>query len=104
MNIVSEWLYNNKPKFIRNFPEPRDRATLADGTTLSIQANALCHCEPRLDEADDYSSVEVGFPSVVIDELLDYAEDPDNPTETVYGWVPTEFLSEIIEARGGFRE
>ena len=32
---------------------------------------------------------------------MEYAENPDHPTGTVYGWVPVEVISEVIAKRGG---
>jgi hypothetical protein len=34
-------------------------------------------------------------------ELMDYAEDPEDPQGTVYGWVPLELVRKIIYVRGG---
>lgn len=78
---------------------------LADGTTLSIQASATHYCEPReTTESANYNwyeSFEIGFPSNVIEEILEYAEQPETPTDTVYGWVPKEVIRQVIESRGG---
>jgi hypothetical protein len=32
---------------------------------------------------------------------MDYAEDPKDPTGTVYGYVPILYVKEWIEAHGG---
>ena len=32
---------------------------------------------------------------------MEYAEDADNPTGTVYGWVPVEVVDAVIAAHGG---
>jgi hypothetical protein len=32
---------------------------------------------------------------------LDFAEDRDNPTETVYGYVDAEIIQEVIDKHGG---
>ena len=78
---------------------------LADGTALSIQAGKSHYCYPREDsingDYDDYSEFEIGFPSKVIKKLLPYAEDADNPTDTVYGYVPKDLIREIIAECGG---
>jgi hypothetical protein len=76
-----------------------------DGTVLSIQASATHYCEPR--ETTDvanynwYESFEIGFPSKVIEEILEYAEEPETPTDTVYSCVPKEVIRELIDTRGG---
>lgn len=81
------------------------RLKLGDGTTLSIQAGKWHYCEPRVNSEDGdydfYDKFEIGFPSKEIPELLYYAEDPHNPCETVYGYVPKEVIHLLINNRGG---
>ncbi len=78
---------------------------LADGTSLSIQAGDTHYCEPRMLSENgtysDYSHFEIGFPSRIIEELLPYADDDENPTDTVYAYVPRELIETIIKAAGG---
>ncbi len=76
--------------------------TLGDGTKLSIQASEYHYCSPRitLPSYEEYTSFEIGFPSRKIDELMRYAEDDDNPTGTVYGYVPKEVIEALIESTG----
>ena len=73
----------------------------ADGFSMSVQANEGAYCEPRIAGADRYEAVEVGFPSTEEPLLLEFAEDPGSPTETVYGWVPSERVSLVIAKHGG---
>lgn len=81
------------------------RLLLADGTHLSIQASAGHYCSPRLSQPDQdykfYNEFEIGFPSVKIEELMKYAEDPERPTKTVYAYVPVHIIHALVEARGG---
>ena len=49
----------------------------------------------------NYSSVEVGFPSKKEDLILDWAEDRDDPTGTVYGYVPASIIIDVIDKHGG---
>jgi len=72
-----------------------------DGFTMSVQASHYTYCSPRYDNEEEYSAFEVGFPSEKEDLLMEYAEDPDRPTDTVYGWVPAEVLDRVIEKHGG---
>lgn len=72
----------------------------ADGLDFSVQANSTAYCTPRTDDGP-YTAVEVGFPSQRVEELMEYAEDPERPTRTVYGWVPVEVVERIVEAHGG---
>ena len=83
------------------YPQPVDPAFLADGTRLSIQASSFHYCTPR-QNTGPWTSVEVGFPSREIPELLPYAEDPEAPTGTVYGYVPVDVLARVIIDAGGF--
>ena len=72
-----------------------------DGFTVSIQASATHYCEPRSNAVSAYESVELGFPNRPCIFIRDYAEDPENPTETVYGWVPAHIVRKMIAAHGG---
>ena len=76
-------------------------AVCADGFTVSIQASTGGYCSPRNDEGP-YTAVEVGYPSRVDSLLLPYAEDSENPTQTVYGWVPSAVVLECLESHGGW--
>jgi hypothetical protein len=71
-----------------------------DGFTMSVQASERSYCEPR-DDIGPYVSAEVGFPSSYDFYIQEYAEDPNNPTETVYGWVPAHIIRMCIDAHGG---
>lgn len=76
------------------------RIVCMDGTSLSVQASEFSYCSPRENEGP-YYSVEVGFPSRRFEELMPYAEEADNPTGTVYGYVPIEIVEGIVADCGG---
>ena len=79
------------------------RIVCEDGFRLSVQAGELLYCSPRID-AGPWSAVEVGFPSARPEpwaEWLEYCEDPDRPTNTVYGYVPLTLVEALIESHGG---
>ena len=78
----------------------RPKLVCKSGLTLSVQASAGHYCSPKKDSGS-YSSVEVGFPSQKVDALMEFAENPDNPTGTVYGYVPTSIVLEVIADNGG---
>ena len=74
-----------------------------DGTSLSVQASKTHYCEPREDDAAEYTHVEVGF-----------ITKPDNtaaPTpwgwkqyadgDNVYAYVPAAKVHKFIEKHGG---
>ena len=73
----------------------------ADGFTMSVQAHQGAYCDPRVDNADTYTTVEVGFPSTREEMLMEWAESPNRPTETVYAWVPTTVVRDVIAKHGG---
>ena len=72
----------------------------ADGFNMSVQASQRAYCSPRNDTGP-WDSVEVGYPSAYEHCLQPYAEDPNRPTETVYGYVPNKLVRSIIEVHGG---
>ena len=73
----------------------------ADGFEMSVQANEGAYCSPRIDGAERYTEVEVGFPSEREDLLMPYVEDESKPLQTVYGWVPVATVSLVIAKHGG---
>jgi hypothetical protein len=75
--------------------------TCRDGFSMSVQGHAGTYSQPRDDWADEYSMVEVGFPSEREDLLMPYAEEPEAPTDTVYGYVPISVVESVIEKHGG---
>ena len=64
-----------------------------DGFNMSVQQSDTHY--------SGYGSVEVGFPSSKEDLLMPYAEQPDTPKDTVYGWVPIEVIDKVLEKHGG---
>lgn len=73
------------------------RLVLANGVSLSIQASESAYCEPRQTlPYSQYESFEIGFPSAEIEALMPYCEDPENPTGTVYPYVPLEVLDQYM--------
>lgn len=72
----------------------------ADGLELSVQASTTHYCSPR-DSVGPWTAVEVGFPTERVEELMEYAENPNDPTDTVYGWVPVAVIEAIVEKHGG---
>lgn len=78
----------------------RPKIVCGDGLVLSVQASDTHYCEPRTIYGP-YCAVEIGFPSVEIPEIMEWAESPETPTDTVYGWVPVEVVDAVIAAHGG---
>ena len=99
-----QFLNNVEP--ISDTPEWRMRmlpcVLCKDGFSVSIQASSTHYCSPRDYVAlDNYDSFELGFPSQKEDTIMEYAENPDDPTNTVYGWVPRGIVTQLIEKHGG---
>ena len=92
LQITKDNCYGNKP-----------RLYCADGFSVSVQANRFVYCTPRVDNASYYSSVELGYPSMVDELIIDYAED-DNYTNTVYGYVPVHIVDALIKKHGGIEK
>ena len=80
------------------------RMICKDGFSMSVQGHYGAYSSPRDDFADSYATVEIGYPSAAEPLLMERAENPENPTETVYGYVPIATVLEIIEKHGGFDE
>ena len=73
----------------------------ADGFTMSVQAHASAYCIPRMTGAPVYREVEVGFPSIEEPMLMKWAEEAHRPTDTVYGYVPVQVVTNVIAKHGG---
>ena len=80
------------------------RVSCADGFTMSVQASQYTYCTPRFDNAAHYSHVEIGFPSEQEPDIMEWAESPEDPTGSVYGWVPVEVVEAVIAKHGGYAE
>lgn len=72
-----------------------------DGFQISIQASESHYCTPRTNTEKEYTAVELGYPSEPDDIIKEYAEDSDQLTRTVYGWVPVTVVDELLEKHGG---
>ncbi len=58
-------------------------------------------CEPRCNDAKQYTEVEVGYPSQREELLMEYAETTADPTQTVYANVPAALVYTVIVKHGG---
>jgi hypothetical protein len=84
-----------------DMPKRFELVECVDGFKMSVQANGTAYCSPRIDDADNYTEVEIGFPSHREELLIEFAEEPNKPTETVYAWVPTQIVTTVIAKHGG---
>jgi hypothetical protein len=76
----------------------------ADGFNMSVQAHDGAYCEPRLDAQRKYTLVEIGFPSAKEPLIMPWCEDDRKPTDTVYGYVPVDVVTNVIVKHGGMVE
>ena len=76
------------------------RVRCADGFNMSVQAGPHSYSDPK-DDIGPYVSVEVGFPSEEEGLLMLYAENPDEPTETVYAYTPCRVVLNVLAKHGG---
>ena len=74
--------------------------TCADGFRMSVQASASTYSTPRNNEGP-YEAAEIGYPSEKETLIMEYAEDRDNPTNTVYAYVPSSVISLVCAKHGG---
>ena len=72
-----------------------------DGFSFECQASSKHRCEPQQQGKADYEELEVQCPSEAVEALLEYADDPYNPTRTAYGYVPVDLLQTVIDDHGG---
>ena len=96
-------------------PQPPNKIRCADGFTLSVIAGEGAYSSPRPDRygglgdapgdyPGPYHAVEVGFPSSrpePWDRWVEYAETPQDPTQTVYGYVPVPLVRDLVASHGG---
>jgi hypothetical protein len=74
-----------------------------NGFSMSVQASEFNYCSPKNNDGP-YSRVEIGFPSKREELIIEWAEDPGDPTETVYPYVPSEIVWDVIIKNGGWKE
>ena len=91
-----------------SYQDSRPYLKCKDGFTISCQASETHYCTPRENglPAKKYESWELGFPSehdVLIEEYAEgHGWDTElDYTQTVYGWVPTAIIYQLIEKHGG---
>lgn len=89
--------YNNNYFYL-----PRIRCN--DGFSISIQVNNGNYCASENGTRQfgfNWVEVEWGFPSEEIDGVKYNAEDEDNTTDTVGGYVDINLIDGLIEEHGG---
>ena len=77
------------------------RVLCKSGFSMSVQAHFGAYCSPRTDNAESYNEVEVGFPSSVEPLLMEWCDNKEDPTGSVYGYVPVQVVTNVIAKHGG---
>ena len=73
------------------------------GFNVSVQASRTNYSTPRTDHGP-YTQVELGFPTSPEPLIIGFAEDADNPTDTVYGYVPVGLVQALIIKHNGIED
>lgn len=81
----------------------RPRIVCKDGFSMSVQGHPGSYSDPRRN-TDTYIKMEIGFPSVIEELILPFAESPEKPTDTVYAYVDCNIIQEVIDKHGGIDE
>lgn len=102
---LTEWLdeaiLENESKYYTF----RRALELNNGVVLSIQASEGAYSTPRVNglKSEDYTHFEIGFPTERIDLLIQYAEDQEKPTDTVYPYTPINVIEQVVKEAGGVK-
>jgi hypothetical protein len=95
-------------EFIRSYRAKNPGTTIlphvvcADGNHLSVQADKLCKCTPKSDNASSYKTVEVWYSSSMESTLIDYFTDEnDNFSGMRCVEVPVGLINDIVKRHGG---
>ena len=94
----NDWYYiKTKGTHMRKYKQ----VVCRDGFRMSVQAGSTMYSMPRKNNAMRYKEVEVGYPSAEESLILEYAENPRDPTDTVYSYVPVDIVTLVIAKHGG---
>lgn len=78
----------------------RPKITCSDGFKMSVQGNEMAYSIPKK-TGTEFDAMEIGFPSEQEDLILEFAQNPSDPTGTIYGFIPIDLIELIIEKHGG---
>lgn len=98
----TQWMQENICLEYKGMTQQCCRLVLANGVSLSIQASGTHYSSPRETVPySQYTAFEIGYPSERIEALMPYCDNEDEPTDTVYAYVPLEVLDVYIASVGG---
>ena len=101
------WARRNRQNNNWYYIQQRERAMIykqvicKDGFRMSVQAGENLSSIPRQNSVERYEAVEIGYPSEKESLILEYAEGPNDPTDTVYAYVPVHIVTLVIAKHGG---
>ena len=103
-DIISDYIASTAPAKRAGdyYHHVAPRMVMADGFSVSVQATSAAYCCPRENDGP-WTHFELGFPSAPDPLLTQYAEQPETPTETVYGYVPGDVVESLIASHGGIK-
>ncbi|MET0716374.1 MAG: hypothetical protein ABWY57_15825 [Mycetocola sp.] len=110
MSLAEIALVGTRGKGYSSVGKPSNKIKTTDGFSMSVIAGGGAYCSPRPGFGTDddyegpYTHVEVGFPTQRPEPWAEweaYAENPHDPTDTVYSWVPVESVAALIALHGG---
>ena len=101
INIEEFTERSNRWRHDRRMTHIRPGVVCSDGFEISIQASEFHYCHPRENYMRYYLSYELGFPNREEPLIMNWAEEADKPLKTVYGYVPTEIVQEMLDNHGG---
>ena len=101
MSAVNEYLLGHRKEYEPYWIAPR--IICKDGFSMSVQVHQGVYCSPRDGFGPVWAMAEIGFPSAKPSaEVMAYIDSPkDDPTDTVYRYVPMELIDRLVAEHGG---
>jgi hypothetical protein len=97
-NMINDYIRKNRKGYMLS------PVICKDGFQMSVQVSKRHYCTPRIDGAEFYIRVEVGYPNRPEPLLYEFAVDDERPETGVYGYVPVEVVNAVIEKHGGLKK
>ena len=94
----NNWYYIQQTERVVKYNK---QVTCKDGFKMSVQAGENLSSIPRENFAERYEKVEIGYPSEKESLILEYARGANDPTDTIYAYVPVDIVTLVIAKHGG---
>ena len=107
---IYEWMKSTLPElkeydtFDGVYRDCRPRLVCNDGFSMSVQSNTNHHYCRLREFVEQCFEVEIGYPSEPEPLIIEYAEDRNDLTQTVYAYVPFDVVQHVVEKHGGIQE